>query len=156
VAARGKITLLVYGRNNVGADAATATANILSSLAASVAYLTPYSKQYLVGLVLNYATGTEGIGSATYTKIQTVNNAIKAAYPNNYFDTQSAPTADEMAAIGFTPDSSDLAYIAADCIPRGMRSDAVNHTADYGHLNYYGYALWALRAKNTITSKGWL
>lgn len=144
---RGSTALIVTGRN----DAMTADATaLLASIAAMLAYLTPYYKNFLVGLILN--STAEGIGSGNYNAIKARNDAIKAAYPNNYFDTQSPPTAGEMAALGFVPDATDNADIANGCIPTHMR----NYTAaDTLHLNNTGYALWAMRAKTAIQAKGW-
>lgn len=146
---RSSIAILIYGRND-GVSGSGDASGTLAALASSVAYLSPYYRQFIVGLVLNGTT--EGIGSGTYNNIIARNNAIKAAYPNNWVDTQSPPTADEMAALGFVPDATDLADIANGCIPTRMRNFGASDTL---HLNNTGYALWALRIRNFIQAKGW-
>jgi lysophospholipase L1-like esterase len=143
---RGRTAILIYGRN--GVLAGVTPSQLLALIASSIAYLSPYNKQFLVGLILNQTTET--VGSANYLTVKASNDAIKAAYPNNYLDTQAPPSSAEMTALGFTPNSTDLADIANDAIPTGMRAPA-----DTLHLNTTGYALWALRAKNLIQAKGW-
>lgn len=144
---RGETALLIIGRND---SMSTSTATHLSRIQAMVDYLTPYYKNFAVGLVLNSIS--EGIGSSNYNSIKARNDAVKAAYPNNWFDTQSPPTDAEMALLGFVPDSGDMADIANGCIPTHMRNF---EAGDPLHLNDYGYALWAIRANNFIQAKGW-
>lgn len=146
VAYRGRTVILTYGRNDGGSD----PTQLLALLASSIAYLTPYYKQFLIGLILN--STTEYVGTSGYNAIKAKNDAIKAAYPNNYLDTQAPPTVAEMAALGFVPTAQDNTDIANDCIPTEMRA---NPPTDTLHLNNYGYGLWALRAKTIIQAKGW-
>lgn len=73
-------TILEAGRNNTDYQS-----QILTDLAASVSAL-GHSRY----LILSIPNGeTEPSGNATYNKIVAINNAIAAAYPNNYFDVRA-------------------------------------------------------------------
>jgi hypothetical protein len=147
VAHAGDIQSYIYGRNN------PVLADILASLAASVGYLTPLSRRFFVGSVLNQLTET--IGTAGYNGIASINAGIRAAYPDNYVDLASPPTPDEIAWVtanyGYVLTSQDSTDIANGTFPTGMRP-----TGDITHLNIYWYAIWARRIFNFLTAKGWL
>jgi hypothetical protein len=147
VASRGNIQILEAGRNNSGQQA-----QILADFAAMIGYETPLIKKFIILPVMN-AVG-EGIGTSAYATIMAINAALQAAYPNSFVDTRSPPTADEMAALGYTPTAQDLTDIANGCIPTGMRG-VVNGVPDALHLNNIGYALQALRVAAFITAMGW-
>jgi lysophospholipase L1-like esterase len=150
VQSRTRVQLITWGRNGPGQT------GTLSALAGAVSYQTAYSKRFLVGTIL--ASPTEG------GNFDAQNAAIAAAYPNNWVDLNSAPTVDEMAIIGFVPDSygaysngrTDAGDLALGRIPSGMRASAGTPSGtDYLHLNNLGYALWALRFYRAIQAKGW-
>jgi len=153
-ASRPRVQLFTYGRND--GTSQTATNNILAALAASVAYQTAYLPRFLVGGVL--AQPGEALGP-----FNTLRDTIAAAYPGRFVDLNAAPTAEEMAKVGFVPDSygtysngrTDAQDLAAGYVPSGMRTGATTGSGDFLHMNNFGYALWALRYYRKIVSMGW-
>lgn len=148
VAARPKAQLYVVGRNDY------TQSTLLAAIAAMVGHQSAYCPQWLVGSVLAQPGDLDAAG------VNAANAAIAAAYPGNYVDLNSAPTTEEMALIGFVPDSygiysngrTDAADIAANFVPSGMRRFGDN---DYVHLNDFGNALFALRFYRKIHAMRW-
>lgn len=151
---RSRINLRVYGEND-----AAVWANIQPYLAAADSWQKAYAPRNLTGSVL---TGV-GISGGLRATIDATNASMATAYGNSYVDLNSVPTTAEMTQIGFVPDSygvysngsTDAADLAANLIPSGMRNGATTGNGDFGHLNNFGYALWALRVYRKIYALNW-
>jgi len=102
-ATRSKHQVLVWGKNDVGGTGGTTTGNYLADLyERQVRAMLPVDKRFLVGTVLhsNRDTGTDVIND--------MNLAVWARFSRCMVDLTSAPTTEEMATLGFTPNADDL------------------------------------------------
>ncbi len=99
------------GRNNSGQQAI-----ILSDIAAMVAAL-PSPKHFVVLSLTNRDSDSEFAGGAGYAQIIGVNQALAAAYPNNYLDIRSAVVA------GYDPSNvEDVLDHSHDVPPSTLRA----------------------------------
>jgi len=73
-----------------------------TDLAAMIAYLKTYYKRLLV---LSIQNGPTEAGTSTQTTFMAYNATLASTYGDSYVETNLAPTTEEMAAIGFVPDS---------------------------------------------------
>lgn len=148
IARAGDIQVLEGGPNN------PVLATVLADIAAMVACLTPLFRKYVV--VSNLPQITEINGSAPRITINAINAALLAAYPNNYLDFASPPSTPEQAWLlanyGWSPTTQDTTDIGNGVWPTSLHGSS---GTDIIHLNDTGYALWANRCLNFITSKGW-
>ncbi|MEO8374153.1 MAG: hypothetical protein ABI471_02940 [Sphingomonas bacterium] len=107
-ATRSKYQVLIWGKNDVGGTGGTLTGNYLADLYdRQVRAMLPIDKRFLIGTVLhsNRDVGTEVIND--------INAAVAARYSRYIVDLTSAPTAEEMATVAFTPTADDLADMDA-------------------------------------------
>ena len=79
----GDITIIWAGRTNYWSQS-----QVLADVASMVSVLSS-PKQFLVMSVLNGNLPGETKGSSNYNAIVSMNNALAAAYPNNYLDIRS-------------------------------------------------------------------
>lgn len=146
---RPKRKLFLLGRND--------PSQMVAETAKVVAYQNPLYPDYLVGAYLTaVGQGKPAGGTAE-------NQQLAAIYGDRWVDLDSAPTANEMAFLGFVPDSygaytngrTDAQDIADNYVPSGMRAGAFTGSGDFLHLNDFGYGLWALRFYRRIVQFGW-
>lgn len=130
------ITVLWYGRNNWQWQS-----QVLHDLDLSVRALAPGNGRFIVMPVFN--ASTQRAGTADYNKIMMLNEAIAAAYPNNYLDIRS------YLVSKYDPTNpQDVIDQSFDVVPASLRTDIV-------HLTPAGYQLVADRVKQFIEAKGW-
>lgn len=122
---RNGTVVMWMGRNNVTGSNPVTT--ILTQLAIAVAALG--HTRYVILTVTN--ASDEPSGSANFITITAINDAIIAAYPNNYLDIRSI-----------------LATDPGSVIPAALRSDTI-------HLNDAGYLVVATSVDAFLTGKGW-
>jgi hypothetical protein len=96
-------------------------------------------QRYVVLGVTN--TSSEPRGSANYNTIVAINSVLAARHGDRFFDIRKWLVNLGLTQAGLTATADDLTDIAADVIPRQLRSDGT-------HLNTSGYML-ALRPKVT-------
>lgn len=126
---KDSIQLLWLGRNNLP----TVTGlDIIYERA--IANLSEPKRYIIIGLLNSL---TEITGNATYNAMVSMNNTLRAKFTDNYVEA-TPPSSEEMLELAYTPDAQDLADIANNTIPTGMRADNI-------HLNTIGYALIAMR-----------
>lgn len=124
-----------YGRNNYWERQ-----QVLDDVAASVAFLEPCTK-FVVLSVLNGAGEIPGTWS--YIRIKELNDALAAAYPDNFLDVRSYLVSRYDATI-----PADVTDHANDVVPTSIRFDAI-------HLNPAGRAMLAQRMKQFLEDNGW-
>jgi hypothetical protein len=132
------IAVLWYGRNNWQQQAA-----ILRDLALSVESLAAGNERFVVMSVLNGNTPAQRSGGVDYNKFMLLNEAIAAAYPNNYLDIRSY-----LVSMYDPTKPQDVIDHSYDVVPSSLRTDVV-------HLTSAGYQLVANRVKQFIDTKGW-
>lgn len=146
---RPKRKLFTLGRND--------PTQMVAETAKVVAYQNALYPDFLVGAYLTaVGQGKPAGGTAE-------NQQLAAIYGDRWVDLDSPPTQDEMAFLGFVPDSygpytngaSDAQNIADGWIPSGMRAGAFTGSGDFLHLNDFGYGLWALRYYRKIIHFNW-
>jgi len=115
-AMRDWINVIWSGHNN--APAGTAVTDIPRDIASMVAWLTPYTKRYLI----------VSITWETKSRNDQLNAPLIAAYPDNYVDLNGYLISDGLTAAGLTPTADDLADIAAGEVPRQLRYDGTHFT----------------------------
>jgi hypothetical protein len=94
VQGRARVQIFTFGRND-GPNVAT---TVLPFLTSAAAFQTAYVPRFLVGGILP-APGE------TLSAFAAGNAQIAAAYPGRFVDLGAVPTPEEMAIIGFVPDS---------------------------------------------------
>ncbi|MEA3390014.1 MAG: hypothetical protein U9R64_12190 [Pseudomonadota bacterium] len=149
VEAAGRTQIVMVGYNDIVFGTGTYAqkqARIVAAHATAIGFLTPIVKRQLVGGILR---NTSQITADAANAITATNAQLAAIYGDRFVDTSAAPTTEEMATLGYTPSSADLAQIAANLVPDGMRAP------DGVHLGPSGYALWALRFNRALSLKGW-
>jgi hypothetical protein len=133
---RGWPTVFWYGRNNF-----YDRSQVLSDVAASVAFLDPGNTKFVVLSVFN--TEMEPVGTASYTQIQQLNADLAAAYPNNFFDVRAYMVEQYDRTL-----ATDVADHAKDVVPGSLRRDWI-------HMNAAGRVVLASGIRDYILSKGW-
>lgn len=128
--------ILWYGRNNIGKTGAEE--EIISSLDSSIAYITAPARYIVLGVLIS---ANENKGSDNFNQTAAINAKLSTKY-GELFVEMTPPTDAEMAAIGYSPTTADLADLENMNFPRGMRMDIIN---DVIHLNDRGYQIVANR-----------
>lgn len=127
----GDLTIIWAGRNNSEDESA-----VLGDIASMVAVL-PEPKHFLVLSILN-ACYEGNIESTAYSQIIALNQALQAAYPNNYLDIRSLLVAQ------YDPSSpEDVFDHSIDVPPTSLRFDNL-------HLNAAGYTFVAGQISRAI------
>lgn len=109
------------GRNNFGSPT-----TVQSDIAAMIAAL-PHDR-YLVLSILNQNASTEWSGSANYTSIIALNNALAASYGQRYVDIRGILVNNGLAMAGLTATAQDTADIANGVVPTSLRAVAASFT----------------------------
>lgn len=130
-------TVIWAGRNDIGVNLNSV---ILANIASMVAKLN--TPQFLVLSVVN-GEG-EGIGTMNYTQVTTLNAALAAAYPNNYYDIRSYLVAQYNPSI-----PGDVTDHTNDIPPGSLRWDAIHYLGT-------GYAFVAAQVNAFLLAKGWV
>ena len=133
---RSATQIFWYGRNNIGRPGAEE--EIITALDNSIAYITEPARFLVVGILLS---AKERPGNEKYNEVMAINDRLASKYGKSYVP-MTQPTAEEMAAIGYTPSEQDQADLANNDFPAGMRADVNN---DEIHLNDMGYKIVANR-----------
>lgn len=115
-ALRDRINVIWSGHNN--APQATAVADVSRDVASMVAWLTPYTKRYLV---------LSATWESKFVNDQ-INAPLAATYGDLYVDLNDWLITDGLTECGLTPTSNDLADIAAGEVPRQLRHDGTHFT----------------------------
>jgi lysophospholipase L1-like esterase len=140
------IQVFWYGRNDFPtgvSDFATAKANVKAALAASIAYLKPLEKKFVVLSVINRNIAAEYAGQPTYQAIVDLNEELKALYPRHFLDVR------RLLVRSYDPEQpQDVIDFGNDIPPTSLSSDGL-------HLNAAGYGIVAQAVANFITAKGW-
>ena len=119
----GDLTIIWAGRNNYWSQ------EVVLADIASMVYQLPSPRHFLVLSVLN--ASYEGIGTTGYNEVIALNQALQAAYPNNYLEIRSLLVAQ------YDPTSGqDISDHAMDVPPTSLRFDNL-------HLNAAGYTFVA-------------
>jgi lysophospholipase L1-like esterase len=129
-AKRGNSVIIWAGTNNT-----TQPTAILRDIASMVAWLTPYTKRYLVL-------------SLTTPGNDALNASLSATYGTHYEDIRSYIIANGLADAGITPTTDDTAAIAANNIPPSLLTDAT-------HFTQAGYNVIGHRLSSRIRSRNW-
>jgi lysophospholipase L1-like esterase len=125
-----------YGRNHIGKP--NAEQDIFQALDNSIAYITDPARFLVLGVLLS---GKEAGGNPKYEEVIAINDKLSSKYGQSYVS-MGAPTAEEMAAVGYTATDQDQIDLANNNFPVGMRS---NINEDEIHLNDLGYKIVANR-----------
>ena len=133
--------ILWFGRNNIGKDGAEQ--EILDSLDKSVAYITEPRRYLVLGVLLAVP---EIKGTDRYNQVTGINEKLSAKY-GNAFVPMTPPTAEEMAAINYSPTDEDRRDLENLNWPTGMRP--ADKTDDI-HINDIGYQIVANRVVEKI------
>jgi lysophospholipase L1-like esterase len=128
--------ILWYGRNNI--TKGTAQEEILTSLDNSIAFIEDPKRYLVVGML---QARPENKGTDRYNQVIGINEQLASRYGSHYVH-MTPPTAEEMAAIGYTPTEQDLADIENMNFPSGMRPA---DRSDEIHINDKGYQIVANR-----------
>jgi lysophospholipase L1-like esterase len=119
----GHVAIIWAGINNY-----TSGSTVISDIAVMVASLAE-PKRYVV---MSLLTGTNQLsGSTDYTQVMTINNALAAAYPDNFLDIRGYLVSQYDS--GVPQDVTDHGH---DIVPSTLRFDFI-------HLNPTGYLLVA-------------
>lgn len=141
-----KITVFWYGRNNFWTgrtDFYNAKAEVKAALAASIAYLKPLNKKFIVMSVLTDNKPAEWLGTEKYNAITSLNEELKALYPRQFIDIRRA------LVRGYNPAlPQDVIDFGHDVTPTSLLSDTL-------HLNFAGNTLVAQTVFNFIQQQGW-
>lgn len=142
-AERSSIMFLCAGRNGIELDD---PADTVPLTAQAVANLTGTPRYMVAGIMPDRGVR---IGLPERAPYDRLNAALQSRHGSAYLDLATPPSDAEMLAIGFAPDTSDRADIAAGCWPSGMFQDAT-------HLLRTGQAIWAARVVARVRSRGWV
>lgn len=135
--------VLWYGRNNTGSPA-----TIKADIAASIAFLKPYTKRFIILGVTNANTPTEYSGQAAYNNIVQLNTDLATLYGARFIDIRRYMIDHGLADAGITPTSQDLLDISRDVPPTSLM-------VDYLHFNGIANPLIAQQVWALIQAKGW-
>ncbi len=133
----GTVSVIWAGRNNF-----TNPAEVLSDLAAIVAYL-PDSK-FVILTVMNGDFVGETEGLTNWTTITKLNASILATWPNNAIDIRTLLVSQGAPGAAY----ADATAYAEDLVPSALRGDQI-------HLNTQGNAIVAGAVKTFILAQGW-
>ncbi|UVO49577.1 hypothetical protein M0208_03265 [Sphingomonas sp. SUN019] len=142
VAERSSIMFLCAGRNGIELEDPAETVTLTAQ---AVAYLTGSPRYMVAGVMPDRGVR---IGLPERIPYDRLNAALQSRHASAYLDLSTPPSDAEMLAIGYTPDVSDRADIAAGVFPSGMFQDAT-------HLLRTGQAIWAGRVVARIKTRGW-
>lgn len=136
------IDIIWLGRNNTSSED---LANIcLDAIAACVKHLKAKNKRFVVMSILNGEYVNEYKDGNVYQRIINANNAIKAAYPENYLEVRGP------LVRSYNPElPQDVLDFSRDIVPASLRNDNI-------HLNDAGYDILEGLVYNFIKSKGWV
>lgn len=136
------IDIIWLGRNNTSSEDLT---NIcLDAIAACVKHLKAKNKRFVVMSILNGEYVNEYKDGNVYQRIINANNAIKAAYPENYLEVRGP------LVRSYNPElPQDVLDFSRDIVPASLRNDNI-------HLNDAGYDILEGLVYNFIKSKGWV
>lgn len=141
-AERSSIMFLCAGRNGIELDDPAET---VALTARAVAYLTGSPRYMVAGVMPDRGVR---IGLPERAPYDRLNAALQSRHGSAYLDLATPPSDAEMLAIGYAPDASDRADIAAGVYPSGMFQDAT-------HLLRTGQAIWAARVVARVRARGW-
>ncbi len=131
------IAIFWIGRNNY-----YQLATVMNDIKSCVNYLKPMNKRFLVLSIINGQSEIKGSGG--YNKIISLNDSIRAAYPDNYIDVRSS------IIESYQPENKiDSTDHSNDVPPASLRYDAI-------HLTGNGYTIVANKIFEIIKSKGWV
>jgi lysophospholipase L1-like esterase len=125
-------------------------ATVKANIAAAVDFLKARNKRYLVLSILNgnfaqdpTTEWSEGLGTAAYESMMSLNADLAALYPGHFLDIRSYLVSQYNQAL-----PQDILDYQHDTVPTSLRVDNI-------HLTAAGYTLVAQQVANFITSKGW-
>lgn len=141
-----KTTVFWYGRNNFWTgrtDFDNAKAEVKAALAASIAYLKPLNKKFIVMSVLTDNKPAEWRGTEKYNAITSLNEELKALYPRQFVDIR------RVLVRGYNPTlPQDVIDFDHDVSPTSLLADTL-------HLNFAGNTIVAREIFNAIQQRGW-
>lgn len=147
-ATRSKHQVLIWGKNDVGGVGGTTTGNMIADLYdQQVRVMLPVDKRFLVGTVLHSNRDTSA------DVINDINAAIALRYSRFLVDLTSAPTAEEMATLGFTPTADDLTDMDAVVVATVAGTALTINSVTSGTVTQWKYLdLQAFRGNFTLMS----
>lgn len=101
-------------------------------------------------------THTMPSGSAAYAEVMATNDALQAAYPDQYFDLRAYMVHQLIYDAGITPTADDLDAIAHDTLPRSIMSGYNGTTSDDGHYAPLAAPFIAQQIYLQLTGKGFI
>lgn len=126
----------------MGANNPSQKDQVMSDLEATIAFLKPYPKRFIVNTVINRPTAT--IGTPEHQQVIDLNNEIMASWPNNYFDVRSYLISQYNPAL---PD--DVTAHDQDIMPPSLSSDGF-------HPNATGYNMVANQIYPLLVARDYL
>ena len=131
----GDNIVIEVGRNDLF-DGSYSQSLVLSNIASMIASLTNPTHFAVVSCINADAAGSEYVGDSTYNTIIALNNAMKAAWPNNYLDlrelaVQSYNASDAQDVIDFgqdVPPSSLRAHFTGGSLSGALNNSATSFT----------------------------
>jgi lysophospholipase L1-like esterase len=145
----GGLQIIMAGRNDIGyaSPAGSIIDRVVTATAAMVGALTPARPRVLL---LGATTSTaETIGTQGYTDVTGINTALKAMFPQFFWDYRAWLVKEAIYELGITPTAGDLAQIAGDTLPSSIMTDPV-------HYSPATAAKAAARIKTELTNRGWI
>ena len=147
----GGVQVILAGRNDVGytSSAGPVADRVVTATRAMVESLTPTHPR---ALILGTITATGEIrNSAGWVSVTTINDTLKALYPNLFWDYRAWLVNEAIYALGITPTAGDLANMQNDTLP-----PSIMVSGDSVHYSPATAAAAAARIKTELTNRGWL
>lgn len=152
---RGKAHIFFEGRNDeyvsdaAYSPSAPVVARVVESIKRQVAYMTGYNGRFLV-FGTTTSTG-EVAGTSGYNIVTAVNAALKAEFPNNYYDLRKYMVEQCIYDLGITPTTDDLTKMSADTVPTSIMAPA-----DTLHFDDPAANQIAIKAYEQLLLRGWV
>lgn len=118
----------------------------INAIKSMVNHLSPTIKRFLV--ISCTTTTDEKQGGESFGWITSLNNQLRALYPNNFVDIQNYLVTQAIYDAGITPTSDDLEHMENGTVPPSLMFDFV-------HPNIQGRKVIAKYIYDTLCSKGW-
>ena len=146
----GALQVIMAGRNDIGYNSPAGVPSVDRVVTATVAMvesLTPMNRRVLL---LGTTTSTaETSGTNGYNQVTAINAALKALYPQFFWDYRAWLVKEAIYELGITPTAGDLVQMAGDTLPSSIMTDPV-------HYSPATAAKAAARIKLELTNRGWI
>lgn len=141
------IQVIIAGRNDVTFHTGDVVGDVVSATAAMVESLTPrFPRVLLLGTI---TAVSETIGHPNHGRVVAINAALKALYPQYFWDFRRWLIDEALDVMEITPTADDLDAIAGDTVPPSLMADDRHYTPETA-------AAAAQRIHDEMTERGWI